>query len=143
VIKDIKIINIKDNKDERGFFREIFKLPENKFFSKLQISHSFVKKNIIKGFHGHLEQYQFNYIIKGNLNVLLLDNRENSDSYGKTYKFNISNRKPTSYFFPPGILHAYKTISPIDIVYITSDVYKPAQEIKLKINSKYLKILND
>jgi dTDP-4-dehydrorhamnose 3,5-epimerase len=143
MINDIKIVDIKDNRDTRGFFREIFKLNNNKYFSNMQISHSFVKKNIIKGFHGHLNQYQFNYIIRGSLSVLLKDNRKNSKSYGENYKFNISNKNPISYMFPPGVLHAYKTISPIDIVYITSDVYKPLQEIKLKINSKYLKILNN
>ena len=143
MIKDLKIINIKDNKDDRGFFREIFKLPENKYFYNSQVSHSYVKKNIVKGFHGHLRQYQFNYIIKGSLNVLLMDNRVNSNSFKKTYKLHISSRKPTAYLFPPGVLHAYKTISPIDIVYVTSDVYKPLQEIKLKINNKYLKILNN
>ena len=68
MIKDLKIINIKDNRDDRGFFREIFKLPENKYFYNSQVSHSYVKKNIVKGFHGHLKQYQFNYIIKGSLN---------------------------------------------------------------------------
>ena len=70
-------IKLKSNNDKRGFFIEIFKLNQINFKSNIsQISHSLIKKNILKGWHYHKKQTQWNYLLKGKIKVFLIDNRK-------------------------------------------------------------------
>ena len=142
MINNIKLIDINKNYDERGFFAEILRLSDHKFnFSKAQISHSRVKKNIIKGWHGHKKQFQWNYVVCGAIELVLYDNNPRSLTYKKSLKTLIDNKKNNyAYFFGPGILHSYKCISNhIDIIYVTSNSYDPKNEIKINLyDSKIL-----
>jgi len=142
MINNIKFIDVKKNFDKRGFFAEILRLSnfaEN--FKKAQISHSRVKKNILKGWHGHKLQNQWNYVSRGNLLLVLYDNNPLSSTYRKYVKKKIGhNFENSAYFFSPGILHSYKCISNFaDIIYITSDIYDPINEIKINLNNKKIK----
>jgi len=61
---------LKKNIDNRGFFTEIFRLDQFNFNSKIsQVSHSYIKKNIIKGWHFHKKQTQWNYLLIGKTRV--------------------------------------------------------------------------
>ena len=79
-IKGVNLINLISNEDKRGFFREVTRLDKSYKFNKniKQISHSHVRKNIFKGWHGHQYQLQINYVIKGKLLVFLYDDRVKS-----------------------------------------------------------------
>ena len=75
------IKNLETHADERGFFREIFRFAEESKNGKVgQLSHSLVKEGVIKGWHGHKEQSQWNYIVTGKARVVLYDNRPESIS---------------------------------------------------------------
>ena len=82
MIEGVIINKLISHTDNRGFFREIFRIRKNSknIFIK-QLSHSLVKKNIIKGWHGHKKQYQWNYILSGSALVILYDDRINSQTY--------------------------------------------------------------
>lgn len=142
MLNNTKFISLKKNYDERGFFSEIIRFSNHKYdFNNAQISHSKVKKNIIKGWHGHKKQNQWNYIVRGNILVVLYDNNPQSSTYTKYFKKYIGhNYNNLAYFFEPGILHSYKCVSNFaDIIYITSGNYDPINEIKIDINSKSIK----
>ena len=133
MIDGVKIIEITTHKDERGFFREIFQFPEQ--FNGLsvgQLSHSLVNKSVVKAWHGHLYQSQWNYVISGQIKVALYDHREDSESYKKTLEFTAGvGTDPKAYFFPPGVLHGYKcSKGPMHIIYVTSGVYDLEDEIR-------------
>ena len=134
MIEDVKLINLKKHKDNRGFFQEIFRFEEQ--FSNIavgQISHSQVNQDIIKCWHGHVYQSQWNYVVNGEINVVLIDTRVNSSSKNNKIEF-IANNK-IAYFFPPGVFHGYKCLKgPMDIIYITSGVYDLSDEIKKNNN---------
>ena len=137
MIKDVKIINIYSHSDTRGYFREIFKL--NKDFKNLkigQISHSLVNQGVVKGWHGHLYQHQWNYVISGSIKVALLDNRKKSKTYNEIMEFIIDKENPIGYFFPPGILHGYVCLKgPMHIIYATSGTYDLSDEIRKPIKN--------
>jgi dTDP-4-dehydrorhamnose 3,5-epimerase len=142
MLNNTKFINIKKNYDKRGFFSEIVRFSSFKEnFIKAQISHSRVKKNVIKGWHGHKIQYQWNYIVRGSILLVLYDNNPLSKTYKKHIKKLIGhNSDNCAYLFSPGILHSYKCISNfVDIIYITSDIYDQINEIKIDISSKIIK----
>lgn len=134
MIDGIVINKLQTHSDNRGFFREIFRFPTN--FENIpvgQVSHSFVKEGVIKAWHGHLNQHQWNYVVSGQIKVVLIDNRKESITYKNTIEFNAGEyENPVSYYFPPGVLHGYKCIEgPMQIIYITSGVYDLSDEIRI------------
>lgn len=137
MIDGVKIVELKTHKDERGFFREIFRFPEQ--FSDVpvgQLSHSQVKEGIVKAWHGHVYQSQWNYVLSGQIKVVLFDNREDSSTYKETIEFVAGDEaEPIGYFFPPGVLHGYKCIKgPMQIVYVTSGIYDLEDETRMTNN---------
>ena len=132
MIEGIQIIPIKTYEDERGFFREIFRFPEQFINHSVgQLSHSLVKEGVTKGWHGHVYQSQWNYILMGEAKV-------NSPSYGKIQTFEAGDSNPVGYFFPPGILHGYWcTQGPMHIIYVTSGVYNLENEIRMNFDYKW------
>jgi dTDP-4-dehydrorhamnose 3,5-epimerase len=134
MIVGVKLINIKDNIDNRGFFREIFRPDKirKKIFLK-QISHSLIKKNTIKAWHVHKNQYQWNYILKGEIKMTLIDLRKNSKTFNKTFTLEISEKNKIVYFFPPGVGHGYVTKKIENhMIYGTSGYYNINEEYKIK-----------
>ena len=134
MIAEIFIKELISHKDNRGFFREIWRFNEQKEFDpkKAQISHSQVKEGVIKGWHGHVNQGQLNYVVSGMIRVALYDNRNNSSTYKTLLKFDIKADKPKVYYFPPGVLHGYKCLSgPMNIIYVTSGAYDVEDEIRV------------
>jgi dTDP-4-dehydrorhamnose 3,5-epimerase len=133
VIDGVKIIKLTTHGDDRGFFREIFRFPEQ--FADVpvgQLSHSQVKEGVVKAWHGHVDQSQWNYVVSGQIQVALYDNREDSSTYKETLEFVVEDEAdPIAYFFPPGVLHGYKCLKgPMQIIYVTSGVYDLEDEIR-------------
>lgn len=134
MIDGVIINNLKTHSDERGFFREIFRFSKN--FDNIpigQISHSFVKDGVIKAWHGHVNQHQWNYVVSGQIKVVLIDNRRDSITYKNKIEFIAGeNLNPIAYYFPPGVLHGYKCIiGPLQIIYVTSSEYDVKDEIRI------------
>ena len=105
MIDGVKIVELTTHEDERGFFREIFRFPEQ--FEGVpvgQLSHSLVKEGVVKAWHGHVYQSQWNYVVSGQIKVALYDNRKESSTYKEIKEFTAGNDiEPLAYFFPPGI----------------------------------------
>ena len=128
---------LKTHSDERGFFREIFRFPEQ--FEDVavgQLSHSLVKNGVIKAWHGHVYQSQWNYVVSGQIKIELYDNREDSQTFQEKMEFAAGEgAKTIAYFFPPGVLHGYKCIKgPMQIIYLTSGTYDLEDEIRVSNN---------
>ena len=137
MIDGVKIINLETHKDKRGFFREVIRFPEQfENISIGQLSHSMVNEDIVKGWHGHLYQSQWNYVLSGQINVALYDNRPDSISYKNKMEFEVAeHQQPKLYFFPCGVLHGYLcTKGPMQIIYVTSGTYDEKDEIRINLN---------
>ena len=133
MIKGVIIRNIISNNDGRGFFREIMKVTDTYTNVKFkQISHSKVHKSIKKGWHVHKKQYQWNYLLKGKIQVYLLDLRKKSKTYKEQNKFIVNEKEPLIYFFPPHVAHGYVALGKDNhIIYGTSGVFSKSEEYKL------------
>jgi len=149
MIEGVKIMKLKTHNDERGFFREIFRFEEQFPDSPVgQLSHSMVKGDVIKGWHGHVYQYQWNYVVSGKINVALFDDRKNSSTYRELMEFSVGDEGDSfAYFFPPGVLHGYKCVSgPMHIIYATSDTYDINDEVRVNfidLPNSFLNLHND
>tara|TARA_Y100000389_G_scaffold126223_1_gene123602 strand:- start:14889 stop:15329 length:441 start_codon:yes stop_codon:yes gene_type:complete len=135
MIRDVKVFNIKNNVDKRGFFREVFRTDKiNTKIQIKQISHSFIKKSVIKAWHIHKEQYQWNYLLKGRIKVTLVDLRKRSKTFKNVQTLElVGNNDKIAYFFPPGIAHGYITKSAENhMIYGTSGYYDTKEEYKVR-----------
>ena len=133
MIDGVKILDLETHIDKRGFFREIFRLKEGFPLEEVgQISHSRVEKGIIKGWHAHHYQKQWNYVVTGKIEVALFDNRVESATFGQMIKFIAGEQNNICYFFPENVLHAYHALEgPMNIIYVTSGIYDLNDEIRI------------
>jgi dTDP-4-dehydrorhamnose 3,5-epimerase len=135
MISGVVVRELVTHTDKRGFFREIFRFSEE--FEKNsvgQLSHSLVEEGVVKAWHGHKEQSQWNYVVLGRLKVVLYDDRPKSLTYKETMEFFVGeDEKLKAYYFPPGVLHGYKCLKgPLHIIYVTSGVYDLSDEIRIE-----------
>ena len=73
------------------------------------------------------------------LSVFLYDDRIGSATNDYLEIYEMDSSTPTIYTFEPGILHGYYTSNnEIDIIYLTSSVYDPDQEVRKKFDYKQL-----
>lgn len=137
MIDGVVIKTLKTHGDDRGFFREIFRFTEEHSDVAVgQLSHSMVKEGVLKGWHGHKEQAQWNYVVTGLIAVALYDNRAGSPTYRETVEFPVGEgHEPSAYYFPPGVLHGYKCLKgPMQIIYVTSGVYTLSDEVRISLD---------
>lgn len=138
MINDVIIKKLDTHTDNRGFFREIIRHTDDFFAAGFgQLSHSLVYQDIIKAWHGHKIQTQWNYVVSGNIHVALFDNRLDSITYGKIMEFQCGDNQPAQvYMFPPGILHGYKClVGPMNIIYVTSNIYDLDDEVRIPVET--------
>jgi dTDP-4-dehydrorhamnose 3,5-epimerase len=136
-IDGVNITKIESHIDERGFFREVLKketIGGPSLFG--QLSYSKVYQGTVKAWHGHKLQEQWTFIMTGFLEVRLFDDRSTSPTYKNIMEFYTGDElEPIIYSFPPGVLHGYKCIGgPALVLYVTSNVYDPDEEIRLNFN---------
>src|SRR6476660_5350591 len=81
--------------DERGFFREVFRASDEFFSAGFgQLSHSLVYSGVVKAWHAHKIQTQWNYIISGLLKVVLYDRRLESSTKGQWMEILVGDYQP-------------------------------------------------
>jgi dTDP-4-dehydrorhamnose 3,5-epimerase len=120
--------------DERGFFRELIHSTDEFFTPGFgQLSHSLVYPGVIKAWHAHKVQTQWNYVVMGLIKVVLHDMRTQSPTFRQTMEFLAGDNQPAQvYSFPPGVAHGYKCLhGPMNIIYVTSGLYDLEDEVRI------------
>jgi dTDP-4-dehydrorhamnose 3,5-epimerase len=130
VIEGVQVCELTTHADERGFFREIIRVTAP---GVAQISHSLVYAGVVKAWHLHRRQTQWNYVVCGLIEVALHDTRQDSATYRKTMELLVGDNQPSRvYAFPPGVAHGYRCLSgPMHIIYMTSGVYDLSDEARI------------
>lgn len=136
-IDGVIIKDLVTHEDARGFFREMLRIGVDFPVSHVgQLSHSLVNEGVLKAWHYHEKQGQWNYIACGEALVVLYDYRKDSKTFGNKIKMHLGKGfLPKAYFFPHGVLHGYKCLKgPMHIFYMTSGIYDPSEEVRLSYN---------
>jgi dTDP-4-dehydrorhamnose 3,5-epimerase len=138
----ILIENFKFN-DNRGYFREIYKM---KLVKKINLKFwcmSKSKKNVLRGMHLQLKNPQDKYIsvVKGKIFDVVLDLRSNSSTFGKYYKVELSEKNCRSLFIPSGFAHGFYGLDRENTVFYGCSNYRSKNsEIGILWDDKDLKI---
>jgi dTDP-4-dehydrorhamnose 3,5-epimerase len=120
--------------DDRGYFLEVARLGQGLVADfpadNTQISAALNYPGIIKAFHYHLYQADFWVPSAGLLQVVLVDMRVGSKTYGVKNTIYVGNLRPWQILIPPGVAHGYKVIGeqPSVLVYVTNCTYNPRDE---------------
>jgi dTDP-4-dehydrorhamnose 3,5-epimerase len=139
----IKIFKSYIHKDNRGFFKEVYKKKELQ--NKQLIFHcaSNSKKNVLRGLHLQIKnpQAKFLSVIKGKIFDVALDLRKNSRTFGKYFSITLSPKSYSSIYIPEGFAHGFCSLDKENIVYYGCSKYRDKKyEIGILWNDKDLKI---
>jgi len=127
MIKGVKIKKINRYADDRGFLAEIIKEGEETFQTVKQTTYTETYPEVIKAFHWHKQQFDVWFPVKGNLQIVLHDLREDSSSRGETQVIYAGEDNPQLILIPPGVAHGYRVLGAkrAGLFYHTSEAYHP------------------
>ena len=126
--------------DDRGYFLEIARLKKGLVApfppETTQVSAAVNYPGIIKAFHFHKFQTDYWVPAAGLLQVVLVDLRERSRTFGAKNTLYVGQLRPWQVRIPPGVGHGYKVIGlePSTLVYITDRTYDPSDEGRIPHN---------
>jgi dTDP-4-dehydrorhamnose 3,5-epimerase len=111
--------------DERGFFSEEFRNSECPGIGVdfVQDSLSYSKRDVLRGMHLQIGQWQLVTLVKGELVDVLIDLVESSPTYLQSISLNLSESEQNQLLLGPGIAHGYGVLSQEAIIHYKSSVY--------------------
>ena len=118
-IKDLVVFSPKIFNDKRGYFYESynkknFTLSVFNNIDFVQDNESYSKKNVLRGLHfqkSPKSQGKLVRVVKGEVYDVCVDLRINSNSFGKWFAINLSEKNKKQIWIPPGFAHGFLTIS--------------------------------
>jgi dTDP-4-dehydrorhamnose 3,5-epimerase len=107
IIKELSAFN-----DKRGWLIELFRhdeIPEK--YHPVMAYVSMTKAGVARGPHEHKDQTDcFCFIGPSTFRLYLWDERNNSPTYGQSFKADLGENSKAMVIVPPGVIHAYKNI---------------------------------
>jgi dTDP-4-dehydrorhamnose 3,5-epimerase len=126
--------------DDRGYFLEVLRmgqgLPQEFPKESTQVSAALSYPGTIKAFHFHRHQTDCWVPVEGMLQVVLVDLRRQSATFGERNTLYLGTLRPWRLLVPPGVAHGYKVIGtgPALLVYVTDRFYDPQDEGRIAYN---------
>jgi len=122
--------------DERGFFREWFKLPDLELagvrFSAQQANLSSSTRDVVRGLHYSLApegQAKVVTCVEGEIDDVIVDIRLGSPTFGRFEVVTLRAHEGRSVLLPRGVAHGFVVTSPTaTLTYLLSSPYNPALE---------------
>tara|TARA_A100001011_G_C14282699_1_gene832264 strand:+ start:191 stop:748 length:558 start_codon:yes stop_codon:yes gene_type:complete len=135
--------------DERGSFvrffcqKSLLKLCNNTEIVQINSSYSRIA-GTVRGLHfqsSPSQENKFIRCIRGKIFDVIVDLRDESKTFGKTYSVILDSQKMNMIFVPTGFAHGFQTLLPdCEILYLHTDYHNPELERGYHYKSKDLKI---
>ena len=142
-LKGLRIVSNKIYKDKRGHFKEDFKSAFFKGSNFIFSCTSKSKKNVLRGLHMQTQKKQAKFVsvLKGSILDVVVDLRKNSQTFGKHFKIELTDKNGKSIFIPAGFAHGFLAREKENIVHYYNTNYRsPKHEIGIMWNDPSLKI---
>jgi dTDP-4-dehydrorhamnose 3,5-epimerase len=142
LIEGVRVAPVSLWPDDRGYFLEVARighgLPSNFPADTTQISAALSYPGSIKAFHFHRHQTDLWVPAMGMFQVVLVDFRQGSSTYGVRNTMYVGSLRPWQILIPPGVGHGYKVIGPEPgmLVYVTNRFYDPQDEGRVAYNDE-------
>lgn len=126
-IDDVQLRRLTVHGDHRGRVFEGWR-EEWTPFTVRQLTEGRAQKGVMKGLHLHYIQWDWWRVVTGRMLVGLYDARPESSSFGRSVTFEMSADEPLALAIPPGVAHGYYALEDLEMIYLLSEVYNPADE---------------
>lgn len=138
LIAGVEITEGKIWPDDRGFFSELFRLPEGTGVTQVSASMSYAQ--VVKGIHYHRAQTDCWAPVRGAFQMVLVDLRCESATFGAVNTIFAGEWRPWRIRIPPGVGHGYKVLGdgPGLMVYATDRYYDPDDEGRIAYDDRGL-----
>ncbi|MCB1843144.1 MAG: dTDP-4-dehydrorhamnose 3,5-epimerase [Halioglobus sp.] len=137
-LQDLLVIEPKVFGDERGFFLESWNAARfadaGLDLHFVQDNHSRSARGILRGLHYQLEHTQGKLVrvTSGEVFDAVVDLRESSPSFGRSFGLLLTENNHRMLWIPPGFAHGfYVTSDYADFQYKCTDIYHPQSEVSL------------
>jgi dTDP-4-dehydrorhamnose 3,5-epimerase len=129
-IPDLFVFEPKIFPDERGFFYESYNkknyIAQNLHFDFVQDNQSFSSYGVVRGLHfqkGEAAQTKLVSVLKGKVLDVVVDLRNNSATFGKSFAIELSEENKLQLLVPRGFAHGYAVLSETALFYYKCDNY--------------------
>lgn len=134
ILKELKCLV-----DGRGDVTELWSKPwmeSEGFVAPEHCYQSATDANVIKCWHLHAVHTDQFTVTRGKLQVVLVDIREGSPTFGHVNTIFMGNQKPRLLKIPAGILHGWKALSSPEVIVVNfqSHVWEASDEFKFPWN---------
>lgn len=147
-IPGVVLIQPKIFEDDRGFFMEIYKMPD--FVAAgikvdfIQENHSRSSKGVLRGLHYQnppFAQGKLVRVVKGEIFDVSVDIRKGSPTWGKWVGVILSENNKNILYVPAGLAHGFCVLSEVaEVTYKTTNVYSAESEAGIIWNDADLNI---
>jgi dTDP-4-dehydrorhamnose 3,5-epimerase len=136
-LKDCFVLEPRIFEDERGIFFESYKKRDfeqstGQKVDFVQHNHSISKRGVLRGLHfqtGEHAQAKLVAVVKGEVLDVIVDLREDSETFGKHFKQRLSEENKKSIFIPKGMAHGFLVLTEeVTFTYKCDAYYDPASE---------------
>ena len=110
-IEGVTISKLKIIRDERGSVMHMLRNDSQIFKSFGEIYFSTIYENKIKAWHLHKESYLNYACVYGEVKLVLIDKRKNSETFDKTQEIILSPKKYQLVTIPPNVWNGFKGLS--------------------------------
>ena len=128
-IKGLFVIDRPIFADDRGFFREVFRLKDLEEvlgfkFNIIQSNHAYSKPNVIRALHAE-NWNKLVYPISGKMFAAVVDTRPESETFGKVETFNFDSNFRKALFIPKRIANSIcvNGEETVDYIYYVDSYY--------------------
>lgn len=142
LIKGVQTVTLQSYADERGRFTETFR---NQWFpqvswAKTQANRSDSHAGVIRGLHFHYQQYDYWFVLKGQLRAALFDIRTGSPTFGIGQTIDLEAEAMTGLLIPPGVIHGFSALSDVTMTYLVNNFYDASDEYGVLWSDPALKL---
>ncbi|GIW40071.1 MAG: spore coat protein [Candidatus Binatia bacterium] len=135
MIAGVQAVDLVARVDDRGYLIEIVRAtdPYLPKFGQVYLVGNFAK-GTIRAFHKHRELWDLFFISHGAAKFVLVDDREDSPTYGERNTFVTSSRNPTLIVVPPGVYHGWMSLEDdTQMISTASEVYRRGDPDEVRI----------
>ncbi|MFY9264732.1 MAG: dTDP-4-dehydrorhamnose 3,5-epimerase family protein [Solirubrobacterales bacterium] len=97
-------------------------------FTVRQLTEARAQAGVLKGLHLHYVQWDWWRVISGRMLVGLYDARPDSATHRRSVVFEMNAESPSALAIPPGVAHGFYALDDVEMVYLLSELYDPADE---------------
>jgi dTDP-4-dehydrorhamnose 3,5-epimerase and related enzymes len=140
-IDGVTVVDLEVHSDVRGSFVEFYReswLPTDR--SALQGNVSRSTAGTLRAMHFHRRQWDYWFVLSGEMFVALVDLRAGSPSERVTSTMRLSGDTPQGLFIPPGVAHGFLAETDLVLEYLVDRYFDGTDECEIAWNDPGLGI---